>query len=591
MFIFLSAQSQTVIEMKQESGIYTIPCKVNGLKLRFIFDTGASNVSMSLSEILFMLKNDYISKDDIYGVSEAQLANGDIVENTEVLLREIEIGGIVLKDVKANIIHEIAAPLLLGQSAIEKLGTYQIDGSKLIINNGPSSSSKIYDYNDVVLSDGWRDKSTMELITGEIIEVKNGIKIFHVNKVENGKVNGYAKEWYENGQLKSVIKYKNNKRDGLWETWWENGAKFEEEAYVNGEWNGKYKKWYKSGAIESERNYVNGKEHGLFKWWYENGAIHSEHNYSNGKENGHYKTWYERTDFLGGGSDGHHLEWDWNYKNGKKDGVCKSWHENGTLEEESIYSNGSSRGSSLYDSNGKLTKKLVYKDKKMVSALWRKPERENSYINDFIYVDKYEYVGRIISSVSKEYIINGVKNAIVIQPIYLDKEGNKTNNDIWIFKTFHENGNLKTELHCKPIPYYVENAFEGQPPVEMINIGYLPYNIEEKSLEVKRENIKVLWEKQYSKDGTLISYITKTSENDISKSSSSSSIIIGSFGAMSNAERQKQTLIKEGFNNIDISKVGNVNRVSILISGSKEDAQEILKKVKVNHKSAWISYN
>ena len=69
------------------------------------------------------------------------------------------------------------------------------------------------------------------------------------------------------------------------------------------------------------------------------------------------------------------------------------------------------------------------------------------------------------------------------------------------------------------------------------------------------------------------------------------SIIIGSFGAVSNAEKLKKSLLNEGFKNIDISKVGNINRVSILVSGSKEDAQEILKKVKVNHKTAWISYN
>tara|TARA_R110001599_G_scaffold353664_2_gene594917 strand:+ start:2755 stop:4434 length:1680 start_codon:yes stop_codon:yes gene_type:complete len=69
------------------------------------------------------------------------------------------------------------------------------------------------------------------------------------------------------------------------------------------------------------------------------------------------------------------------------------------------------------------------------------------------------------------------------------------------------------------------------------------------------------------------------------------SIIIGSFGAKANAERQKQTLVREGFDNINISKVGNVYRVSVLVSGSKEKVQEVHKRVKVYHKSAWISYN
>ena len=77
---------------------------------------------------------------------------------------------------------------------------------------------------------------------------------------------------------------------------------------------------------------------------------------------------------------------------------------------------------------------------------------------------------------------------------------------------------------------------------------------------------------------------------DITKNYISAKIIIGSFGAKENAEKLKKSLLIEGFENIDISKVGNINRVSILVSGSKEKAQEILKKVKVNHKSAWISY-
>ena len=54
-----TGQSQTVIKMKKEGGVSIIPCKVNGLNLNFIFDTGASDVSISLTEANFMLKNGY----------------------------------------------------------------------------------------------------------------------------------------------------------------------------------------------------------------------------------------------------------------------------------------------------------------------------------------------------------------------------------------------------------------------------------------------------------------------------------------------------------------------------------------------------
>ena len=66
LFIFIIsfmnyAFSQKVIEMKYENGIYTIPCKVNGVPMKFIFDTGASDVSISLTEAKFLIKQGLLS--------------------------------------------------------------------------------------------------------------------------------------------------------------------------------------------------------------------------------------------------------------------------------------------------------------------------------------------------------------------------------------------------------------------------------------------------------------------------------------------------------------------------------------------------
>lgn len=141
-FLFANTlKSQVRITMLKEGGVYTTPCTVNGLRLRFIFDTGASNVSLSLSEAIFMLKNGYLDKEDLHGSSYSQIANGDVVENTTVNLKELEIGGIKIYDVDATIIHELSAPLLLGQSAIQKLGKIQIENYELLIMSLDSPSS------------------------------------------------------------------------------------------------------------------------------------------------------------------------------------------------------------------------------------------------------------------------------------------------------------------------------------------------------------------------------------------------------------------------------------------------------------------
>lgn len=86
-----------------------------------------------MAEALFLLKNGYIQETDIKGTSHAQIANGEIVENTRILLHKIDIGGIEINDVDATVSHNLNAPLLLGQSAINKLGTIQLDGTNLII--------------------------------------------------------------------------------------------------------------------------------------------------------------------------------------------------------------------------------------------------------------------------------------------------------------------------------------------------------------------------------------------------------------------------------------------------------------------------
>ena len=109
------------------------------------------------------------------------------------MLREIEIGGIILKDIKANIIHEIAAPLLLGQSAIKKLGPYQIDGSKLTINNGKSNMSNTIDINSLVKTKiddltKYLYKSTREPADGIVTEIKDGVKIKEFT-ITNGVMN------------------------------------------------------------------------------------------------------------------------------------------------------------------------------------------------------------------------------------------------------------------------------------------------------------------------------------------------------------------------------------------------------------------
>jgi clan AA aspartic protease (TIGR02281 family) len=118
---------QTLIQMEKKGGVYYVPCTVNGLKLQFIFDTGASDVSISLSEAMFMIKNGYINEDDLIGTEYYQIANGELTAGTKLIIRTLEIGGKKLTNVKASIVHTTTAPLLLGQSVLERFGNVSVN--------------------------------------------------------------------------------------------------------------------------------------------------------------------------------------------------------------------------------------------------------------------------------------------------------------------------------------------------------------------------------------------------------------------------------------------------------------------------------
>lgn len=122
-----TVEGSSIVHMQKEGGVYKVPIKINGYNMNFIFDTGASSITMSSLEAAFLVKQGALTEDDILGEALYQIADGSTTSGTEVNLREVQIANKIIYDVRASIVDNATAPLLLGQSALAQFGKVVID--------------------------------------------------------------------------------------------------------------------------------------------------------------------------------------------------------------------------------------------------------------------------------------------------------------------------------------------------------------------------------------------------------------------------------------------------------------------------------
>jgi len=122
-----ASQGKTIVKMENNNGVKYVWIEINGLKLKFIFDTGASSICISSAEATVMYRQGTLQKEDIIDIQYFQDATGKVSAGTRINLRTVKIGNRILRNIEATVIDNNEAPLLLGQSAFEKFGKISID--------------------------------------------------------------------------------------------------------------------------------------------------------------------------------------------------------------------------------------------------------------------------------------------------------------------------------------------------------------------------------------------------------------------------------------------------------------------------------
>jgi len=203
-----------------------------------------------------------------------------------------------------------------------------------------------------------------------------------------GRRDGITRQYYENGALMIEAGFRSDKPHGKFMEYYEDGTLMAEECYKDGELllqkrfdkkgklDGVARSYYGNGQIKVEANFKGGKAEGISMKYHDNGALMAEEHYRNGvllsqkgydkkgALEGFVREYFSsgplrtETDFKEGMHREYHrsgsLKVDARFKDKKPHGLVKEYYEDGTIAAEDEYESGRLAGSRRYDTSGNL---------------------------------------------------------------------------------------------------------------------------------------------------------------------------------------------------------------------------------------------
>ena len=120
---------ETRIPLVKMSGGLIAPVIINNaLKLNFIVDSGASDVSIPADVFASLVQANTVSQADITGNRNYKNADGEVFQSKTFVIRSLRIGNIEAPSVQAKVSPSNAPPLL-GQSFLKRFKSWSIDNS------------------------------------------------------------------------------------------------------------------------------------------------------------------------------------------------------------------------------------------------------------------------------------------------------------------------------------------------------------------------------------------------------------------------------------------------------------------------------
>jgi tetratricopeptide (TPR) repeat protein len=128
--------SPTIVPMVPEGGTFVVPVRINDqITLKFVIDSGASDVSVPADVVMTLLRTGTIADSDFLGTQKYRMADGSTVPSQQFVIRSLKVGDRTLENVTGSI-APVEGSLLLGQSFLRHFRSWSIDNQReaLILN-------------------------------------------------------------------------------------------------------------------------------------------------------------------------------------------------------------------------------------------------------------------------------------------------------------------------------------------------------------------------------------------------------------------------------------------------------------------------
>lgn len=123
--------------VETSGGLKIIPVRVNGMPLDMIYDTGATETMLSLTEAQYLYSKGLLTEDDFIETQSMQMADGSITEGLRIRIKRLEVGtgenSFYIENITATVSGTHNSMLLLGQNVMQYFRSISIDTEEEII--------------------------------------------------------------------------------------------------------------------------------------------------------------------------------------------------------------------------------------------------------------------------------------------------------------------------------------------------------------------------------------------------------------------------------------------------------------------------